>query len=117
MMSNGSTFSDRGACTIEVLIVPGCPGAKLALTRVQEAAEQLGVDATLRVLTVDDAERAHDLAFVGSPTVRVGGRDVEDVEGRPFGLSCRLYEGDGGVERAPPSEWIRRAIASVRRPS
>jgi hypothetical protein len=117
MTSRQPSWPDHRACSIEVLIVPGCPGAPLALARVQEATEALGVDANLRVLTVEDKESARDLAFVGSPTVRVDGRDVEDVDGRPFGLACRIYESEEGVERAPPSSWIRRAIVAWRRPS
>ncbi len=56
---------------VEVLVVPGCPGAQLTLQRVQAASEQLGVRTNLRVLTVDRDEDATKLGFVGSPTVRV----------------------------------------------
>ena len=102
------------ACTVEVLVVPGCPGTKLALARVQEAAEALGVDTNLRVVMVDEESRAQELGFCGSPTVRVAGRDVEDVSELSVGLACRLYRrGDGGSERAPSGESIRRAIASA----
>ena len=120
-MMSRTANTDHLACTIEVLIVPGCEGAPLALARVKEATESLGIDTELRVLTVDDKERAHDLAFVGSPTVRVDGRDVEDVEGRPYGLACRLYPEEdtqgARLHRAPPSSWIRRAIHAWRHPS
>jgi hypothetical protein len=99
------------ACTVEVLVVPGCPGTGLALARVREAAEALGVDTTLRVVMVEEASRARELGFVGSPTVRVGGRDVEDVSELAVGLTCRLYGADRA--RAPSAESIRRAIASA----
>ncbi len=101
------SWPDHAACTVEVLVVPGCPGTQLTLARVQEAAEALGIDTNLRVVTVDEETRARELGFVGSPTVRIDGRDVEDVSDRPVGLACRLY----GGERAPSSAVIRRAIA------
>jgi len=101
--------ADHEACTVEVFVVPGCPGTKLALARVQQAAEALGVDTNLRVLTVEREEHARELGFVGSPTVRVSGRDVEDISDLTVGLSCRLYGGD----HAPPSASIRRAIAQA----
>jgi len=103
------SWPDHEACTVEVLLVPGCPGAQLTLSRVQAAAESLGVDTNLRVVTIEAESRAQELGFVGSPTVRVEGRDVEDASERPVGLSCRLY----GRERAPSGDSIRRAIASA----
>lgn len=103
------SWPDHEACTVEVLVVPGCPGAQLTLSRVQAAAEALGVDTNLRVVTVDAESRAQELGFVGSPTVRVDGHDVEDTSDRPVGLSCRLY----GRERAPSGDSIRRAIATA----
>ena len=93
-----AVFPDHRACSVEVLIVPGCTGAKVALTRVQEAAESLGVETSLRVLTVDREDQALALGFLGSPTIR--------VEGLSVGLSCRLYAGDV----APPVTSIRRAL-------
>jgi hypothetical protein len=108
-MATRPSWPDHTACTVEVLVVPGCPGAQLTLARVHAAAEALGIDTNLRVVTVDEVQRAQELGFVGSPTVRVEGRDVEDVEGRPIGLACRLY----GGERAPSSTVIRAAIAAA----
>lgn len=110
MTSRMPSWPDHEACTVEVLVVPGCPGAQLALARVQEAAESLGVHTNMRLLTVERDQDAAALGFVGSPTVRVNGADVEDVAGRPVGLSCRLYD---GAERAPSSVAIRRALASA----
>jgi hypothetical protein len=54
--------------------------------------------------------------FLGSPTIRVNGRDVEpDAERRTdFGMKCRLYRGAGGVTGQPAEEWVRAAIAGRR---
>jgi hypothetical protein len=112
MTSRMPSWPDHQACTVEVLVVPGCPGTKLALARVHEAAEALGVHTNLRLMTVDRQEDAQALGFVGSPTVRVDGRDVEDTAGRPASLSCRLY-GDGQEERAPSGAAIRSALAAA----
>jgi hypothetical protein len=110
-----TAWPDQQGCTVEVLIVPGCPGTDIALRRIQEAAEALGVETNLRVMTVDREEDARTLGFYGSPTVRVEGRDVEDVAGLSVGLTCRLYDGGQGEgrERAPATSAIRRAIAAA----
>jgi hypothetical protein len=107
MTSRMPSWPDHAACNVEVLVVPGCPGAPLALARVQEVAEELGVHTNMRLLTVDRDEDAAALGFVGSPTVRIDGADVEDVAGRPFARACRLYDGAG---RAPSTVAIRRAL-------
>jgi hypothetical protein len=104
------SWPDHAACTVEVLVVPGCPGAQVALARVHEAAESLGVHTNLHLLTVERDEDAVALGFVGSPTVRVDGVDVEDVGGRPIARACRLYE---GAERAPSAAAIRRALEAA----
>ena len=60
------------------------------------------------VATVGDAERQR---FVGSPTVRVGGREVAPIEGEPAGLNCRGYRlRDGRMSPTPDPEDIRDAI-------
>ena len=112
------SWPDHEACTVEVLIVPGCPGAKLTLERVCTAADELGIEVNLRVLTVDEEDAARELGFMGSPTVRVDGVDIEDAEARAqrsVGLTCRLYADGGAPEPVPPTALIRRAIAAASR--
>lgn len=106
MIRRRPSWPDPWRCTIEVLVVPGCPGTELAVARIREATEALGLETNLRFVTVAGEEEARAERFVGSPTVRVEGEDVEDVSGRPFGLSCRLYDG----ERAPSLAMIRAAL-------
>lgn len=51
-------------------------------------------------------------SFLGSPTVRVDGRDVEpgaDVR-EDFGLKCRLYRTEDGLTGTPAEEWLVAAI-------
>jgi hypothetical protein len=107
------SWPDPWRCTVEVLVVSGCPGTELAIARVREATGALGIETNLRFVTVENEEQAREQAFIGSPTVRVEGVDVEEgIAGRPAGLSCRLYRSGGDiVERAPPLAWIHAALA------
>jgi hypothetical protein len=110
------SWPDPWRCTVEVLVISGCPGTALAISRVREATEALGIETNLRVVTVDGEEHARTLGFVGSPTIRVEGTDVEVGADLPIGLACRLYpaeEEDGSrkEERAPPLAWIKAALA------
>jgi hypothetical protein len=100
---------------IELLFVVGCPGHERLLPRVRELAEHAGGDLVLRrIETAAEAERER---FLGSPTVRVNGRDVDpDAADRTdFGLKCRIYRSDHrGQSQLPPEEWIRAALHVAR---
>jgi len=62
-----------------------------------------------RVESVEAAERER---FLGSPTVRVDGGDVDpDAPARTdFGLKCRLYRSSEGTSGVPPERWVLSAI-------
>jgi hypothetical protein len=105
------SWPDPWRCTVEVLVVSGCPGTELAIARVREAAEALQLETNLRFVIVENDEQARTHNFIGSPTVRVEGIDVEeDIANRPLGLACRLYRTEGVDERAPPLAWIHAAL-------
>lgn len=78
---------------------------------VQHAAAALGVDARAELIEVCSEADAMRLRFLGSPTVRVNGRDVEPgaVARTDYALSCRMY-GRTGV---PSREWIKAALRSA----
>ena len=65
------------------------------------------------MVEVRDPDAATQLRFLGSPTVRVGGRDVEPgADARnDFVFSCRVYRGERGLSGQPAEDWIRSALA------
>lgn len=92
----------------------GCPGTEVTVARIREATQALGLEINLRFVIVDDEDQAQALAFRGSPTVRVEGKDVDrNADERPIGVSCRLYTTDGTTEQAPPLAWIQAALAEA----
>jgi len=97
--------------TIELLYLDGCPGHERILPRLRQLARQRGGQLVLRpVNTPEDAERER---FLGSPTVRVDGRDVDPGAGvrSDYGLKCRIYRSaDHGQSPVPPESWIRAAL-------
>jgi hypothetical protein len=95
-----------------VLVVSGCPGTELAIARIREATESLGIETNVRFIIIDGDEQAKAHGFTGSPTVRVEGDDVEEgARDRPIGISCRLYMDGDATDRAPPLALIRAALA------
>ena len=96
---------------IEILYFEGCPhhAETVALARVVVA--ECGADDEIREILVSTETEADRLKFLGSPSVRVNGTDIEpDARERTeFALSCRLY-GKSGV---PPKELFVEALREV----
>lgn len=107
----------KARLTVEILYISGCPHHAGAVDRVREVLTQETTLADVFEVEVPDAASAERLAFPGSPTIRVNGRDVEPAISpqRAFGLSCRTYS--DGARRAgiPPAEWIRAALREAQR--
>ena len=100
---------------IEVLYFDGCPHYKPAVNLVQDVLKEEQISAQVAEVNVADPETAKATAFLGSPSIRVEGLDVEpDARAvRDYGISCRTYLTNGRVEGLPPRELIRRAIREV----
>lgn len=93
---------------VEMLQTEGCPNATDYLPRLRRLAAAAGVHRPVLVRVITDPEQAHHERFLGSPTVRVDGRDVDPTAAarRDFGLSCRLYASPEGLRGMPPDEWL-----------
>jgi hypothetical protein len=101
---------------IEYLWWAECPshdeGAELL--RAALAAESLDVPVVATEVTSE--EQAQRLQFIGSPTFRVGGRDL-DTQPVPTGaaglyaLTCRAYRReDGRIGPLPTLAWLRQML-------
>lgn len=89
---------------IEVLVVEDCPHSASALDLARRIADKLAPGANVERVEVDTDEKAVATGFLGSPSIRVNGVDVE-VKRTSGALSCRIYEGGAGV----PPEWLVEA--------
>jgi hypothetical protein len=101
--------------TIEFLWWEGCPSTDDALAILREEMRALGLDpksVQVRELATDaDAEREE---FVGSPTIRVDGRDVQPTRDQPAGLTCRIYRlRDGRVSPLPDRQDVRDTLVNA----
>ena len=97
---------------VEILYFDGCPNYEPARALVEQVAAELGLQTEIRLVEVPDAETATRLRFLGSPSVRVDGRDVEPGadERSDFVLSCRVYRSERGLVGQPEADWIRSAL-------
>jgi hypothetical protein len=101
---------------VEVLVFEGCPNVAVTLERTRAAITTTKLQADVLVVRVADDDEARRLRFLGSPTVRVDGADVDPTaKGRDdFGTQCRLYASPGRVEGAPPVDWIAAALLGTK---
>jgi hypothetical protein len=96
---------------VELLYFDGCPSHGRLLPTVRRLADEAGAELVLR--RVETPEEAQAERFLGSPTVRVDGADVDPgAAGRTdYGIKCRIYRFDGEQSATPPETWIRSAFA------
>lgn len=97
---------------IEILYIAGCPHHPPAVSAMREALQAEGVSANVVDIEVNDAGTARTAGFLGSPTIRINGQDVERSarSAQAVGLSCRTYNDHGRRVGVPPIEWIRDAL-------
>jgi len=99
---------------VELLWWEGCPSSDEAHGLVRRAMAEAGLDPdALRSIEVATEETAEREGFVGSPTIRVDGRDIQPSgEPEPPGLTCRVYHlRDGRISPLPDPEDIKEALA------
>ena len=96
---------------IEILYFEGCPHYQSTLDLAREVVAELGLEAEIREVKVETPEEAERERFLGSPSVRVDGSDIEpDARSRgDFALSCRMYAGSG----VPPRELLVAALGEA----
>ncbi len=98
---------------VELLYWSGCPSHPRALADLREAMGELGLDPSqVEVREVASDEQAAAEGFIGSPTIRVDGRDIQPPpEGEPTGLTCRIYHRrDGRISPTPDPLDLRAAL-------
>src|SRR5215216_673381 len=103
----------RNLVRVSFLYYEDCPSYELALERLREVMDEEGIPGEVEVVKVDTEEQARELRFVGSPTIRVDGQDIDPPSGSRYALTCRAYRlADGRISPLPSKDMMQRALRS-----
>ena len=98
---------------IELLYTPDCPDYVTAADLIRQVLLETKIPAQLELISVESKERAQDLRFVGSPTIRVDGLDLDPYvtfSATDFGLRCRTYRDGDQLSGCPSKRQIKDVI-------
>jgi hypothetical protein len=100
---------------IEILYFDGCPNYQGLEDHIRALCAGLGIDMPVVSRRIDTDDQADAELFLGSPTVRVNGVDVDPTaaDRHAYGLICRAYPNADQIQGTPPDGWIVAAIAAA----
>lgn len=100
---------------VEILVFDGCPNAKGAEQLVHAAMKELNVAADIEVVKVIDNEDAVAKRFLGSPSIRIDGKDleVEEDESTQYSMRCRVYRHGESQSGVPSLDLLRAKISEA----
>ena len=107
---------EREPLQVEYLWWAECPSHEAGYALLEQALDAEGVAATITAIEVTSDEDAQRLAFIGSPTIRLGGADIDPAPvatgaANRYALACRAYRReDGRIAPLPTLAFVRTAL-------
>jgi hypothetical protein len=99
---------------VSFLYYEECPSHDLALECLREVMAEEGISREVEVFKVETEDQARELRFVGSPTIRLDGQDIDPPSNSRYILTYRAYRlEDERISLLPSKDVIRRALRSV----
>ena len=102
---------------VELYYFAHCPSWQRARENLEHALQLEQISAHVEAILVTDSADVQLKRFIGSPTIRIDGVDIEGsgAETRGYGYGCRVYT-DGTCTAGWPSvNQVRRALQRERR--
>ncbi len=100
---------------VELLYYPECPSHERALELLQEALEAEGVEAPIEMIRIETQAEAEAHRFIGSPTIRIEGIEVDPHPELPYRLTCRTFvHEDGRLSPLPSLPMLRQVIRQAK---
>lgn len=99
--------------SVEVLYCDGCPNHEALLAHLRRLVACAATKDEVTLRRIESQREAERERFLGSPTVRVNGADVDPGASQrtDFGMKCRLYATPEGLRGTPPDAWLLAALS------
>ncbi len=96
----------------ELFYFDGCTAYQTALKHLKEVIREKNLDAGVKMIKIEGDQQALASRFLGSPSIRINGLDVEPgaEKIKDFSMRCRLYLEDDEMSEWPSKKMIRSAI-------
>lgn len=117
---------------IQILYILDCPWCVKTKELIRESLRELGIKSDIEEVLIDSDEKAKEYNFVGSPTIRINGKDIQEDVSKGKCLpceelaeltkgttefikqecrcGCRIYFYKSKQYSYPPKEMIKKAI-------
>jgi hypothetical protein len=95
---------------IELLYTETCPAWPFARDMLKAAMAAENIWAPLRLVRVDSLPQAAKLAFSGSPSIHINGRDLWPGPSQAPSLANRIYLTPRGVQGWPTTGMLRQKL-------
>ena len=106
------TVQGKEKMKIEVLYFASCPTAKDAIANVKAVLKERNLQADIKLIAVETEEKAKQVGFQGSPSIRVNGKDLEGRD-EGFAFSCRMYQDEGKMRPVPSKALISKKLDAL----
>ena len=97
---------------VELYYFDNCPSYPKAIANLREALRLEGLPEEVTLVPVESEADAQAKRFIGSPSIRIDGVDVEGTaaEEQGYGFACRIYADNGSSAGWPSVEKVRLGL-------
>jgi Thioredoxin domain len=102
---------------IEILVFDGCPNIESTEKLVRDSVDELGIDANIEIVNVVDNDDAIAKRFLGSPSIRINGKDleIEESEFTQYSMRCRVYRSGRKTSGIPDKNVLLDCLRNASR--
>jgi hypothetical protein len=97
---------------IELYYFEGCPTYKEAAENLRKALDELDIKEDFKMIEVVNPQDAISKKFLGSPSIRINGIDLENKDGA-YIFGCRIYTIEGKISGTPTRNHIISRLKSL----
>ncbi|MFQ5453256.1 MAG: DUF2703 domain-containing protein [Candidatus Zixiibacteriota bacterium] len=93
---------------IEFLYFDGCPNHLQALNDLKKTLTEMAIDSDIKIIEINNNQDAVEKRFLGSPSIRINGKDIEieENESTEYSMRCRRYRSGSEILGYPPKNLI-----------